>query len=266
MNPTPCRPRTGQIMVCLNGFNFEPGDPPSGGVESVTVANIDDPAAELVLLTPTGKGQLITVNDGFDSWTMYISDASGESINSPYVCASGATAFRWSAIAGRYTNQDSVYFGNETNYDGIARFNAGQSASGIGSGSVQVTGGGSFTGKLWVGNFDSAGTVDGAIVRATSYVQAKGLLVAIVGKAANYTATASDYEINVNAAPGAVTITLPNPSGAGIDGTRYLVRKTDASANAVTVGATVDGVANPTIGAQYGKIHVTAYVNSYLSV
>ena len=65
--------------------------------------------------------------------------------------------------------------------------------------------------------------------------------------AASYTTGADDYKVNGNAAAGAITIT-PDTTAAG----RILViQKTDSSANAVTIGATVDGSVNPTLSTQY---------------
>ena len=61
-----------------------------------------------------------------------------------------------------------------------------------------------------------------------------------------YTVLATDETVLVNAVGGAVTITLPSATAGRI----LCVKKTDASANAVTLSGTVDGVANPTLGAQ----------------
>jgi microcystin-dependent protein len=78
----------------------------------------------------------------------------------------------------------------------------------------------------------------------------------VLSKASNYTAVIGDIGkvINVDATGGAVTITLPTAATAG-DGGQLYVRKTDASANAVTiqtVGAdTIDGSSTATISSQY---------------
>lgn len=71
-----------------------------------------------------------------------------------------------------------------------------------------------------------------------------------------YTATKEDHTILVNAAAGAVTITLPAPSTKAYP---YLViKKVDASANAVTVdpsgSATIDGASTISLGAQYQQV------------
>jgi microcystin-dependent protein len=79
----------------------------------------------------------------------------------------------------------------------------------------------------------------------------------VLSKAANYTAVVGDLGkvINVDATGGAVTITLPTAATAG-DGGQFYIRKTDASANAVTVQAvgadTINGSSTSTISTQYG--------------
>lgn len=62
----------------------------------------------------------------------------------------------------------------------------------------------------------------------------------------NYTATKSDNVIEVSAAGGPATITLP--TAVGINGTEYSVKKTDSGTNAVTIqpsnSQTIDGNTN----------------------
>src|SRR5438128_3098369 len=65
-----------------------------------------------------------------------------------------------------------------------------------------------------------------------------------------YTVLATDWTILVNATGGAVTVTLPTPTS----GRLLCVKKTDASANAVTLTGTIDGVVNPTLIAQYNSV------------
>jgi len=57
--------------------------------------------------------------------------------------------------------------------------------------------------------------------------------VVTVSKSGNYTAGASDHVILVSASGGAVTITLP--AAASSSGRIYQIKKTDASANALTI-------------------------------
>src|ERR1044072_5493463 len=62
-----------------------------------------------------------------------------------------------------------------------------------------------------------------------------------------YPVGAADETVLVDATGGAVTITLPTATAGRI----LTVKKVDASANAVTLSGTADGVVNPTVGTQY---------------
>ncbi len=105
----------------------------------------------------------------------------------------------------------------------------------------------------------SSGTVPDARFPATlpaasgiNLTALKGINVthAVVTKVAAdspYTVLSSDETILVNAVAGAVTITLP----AATSGRTLAIKKTDASANAVTLAGTVDGAASPTLTAQW---------------
>ena len=64
---------------------------------------------------------------------------------------------------------------------------------------------------------------------------------------ANTTLTSADHTLFVNAAAGAVTVTLPNPTTISTTGTgqAFVIKKTDSTGNAVLLsGYTVDGL-NP---------------------
>lgn len=79
-----------------------------------------------------------------------------------------------------------------------------------------------------------------------------GMTVPVATKTADYTANISDYMILCNAASGNIVITLP--AAAGIKGKIYIVKKTDSSANTVTIDGnaaeTIDGSATSIIQAQ----------------
>ena len=66
---------------------------------------------------------------------------------------------------------------------------------------------------------------------------------------AAYTATPSDEILLCNATGAAFTVTLP--AAARVQFMRITIKKIDASANAITIGATVDGAASPTIATQW---------------
>jgi len=79
-----------------------------------------------------------------------------------------------------------------------------------------------------------------------------GLIGAYVTKSAAYTATATDYVIDVAGASGSVTITLP--TAASITGTMYVIKRSDTTYDVVIDGdssETIDGAATVTLSAQY---------------
>jgi hypothetical protein len=77
-------------------------------------------------------------------------------------------------------------------------------------------------------------------------------------KVGAYALTDTDEVIVANAAGGAFAVTLP--TAVGRDGRQYTLKKTDASANAVTLtpqaGQTIDGAANLPITVQYVSVTV----------
>lgn len=73
--------------------------------------------------------------------------------------------------------------------------------------------------------------------------------LSVVSKTGNYTLTASDDVVVVNATDGAVTITVPAATQNA--GKLLTVKKTDSSSNAVTLSGTIDGVASRKLAAQY---------------
>jgi hypothetical protein len=81
----------------------------------------------------------------------------------------------------------------------------------------------------------------------------------VVRKAANYTATMSDYLILCDASAGAFVVSLPSATHVG---KTLVIVKVDSTANAVTVtpfgNDTIEGASSKTLSAQYDKIIVTA--------
>jgi hypothetical protein len=76
--------------------------------------------------------------------------------------------------------------------------------------------------------------------------------VAVSTKTAAYTITGSDGLILANATSAAFTLTLPSASGN--TGKVLRIKKTDSSANAVTVSGTIDGGSSFVIGMQYEAV------------
>lgn len=76
-----------------------------------------------------------------------------------------------------------------------------------------------------------------------------------LAKTANYTILAADQGnfISGNATGGAFNLTLPTLAAAD-DGWNVALMKSDATANAITIVGTVNGVVNPTIATQYSAV------------
>ena len=87
----------------------------------------------------------------------------------------------------------------------------------------------------------------------------------VTTKTANYTATLTDSVIECNATGGAFTVTLP--AAASSTGVKYFIKKTDASANAVTVdpnGAElIDGVSTKALSSQYASYTIICNGSSW---
>jgi hypothetical protein len=79
-----------------------------------------------------------------------------------------------------------------------------------------------------------------------------GLSTSISTKSTAYTATEKDRTLLCNAASAGFTVTIP-AAAAGNNGLMICIKKIDATANAVTIGTTVDGVASPTITTQWDR-------------
>jgi hypothetical protein len=81
-----------------------------------------------------------------------------------------------------------------------------------------------------------------------------------ITKVANYTADATDYTIFVDATSGVITITLPAAAGTPTSGRVYIIKKIDASGNAVTVDGnaseTIDGATTYPLASQYKYVTI----------
>lgn len=73
---------------------------------------------------------------------------------------------------------------------------------------------------------------------------------------AAYTADSTDRLILADGTTAAFTVTLPSASR--VQGMEVTIKKTDVSANAITVGGTVDGAVNPTLATQYKAMTVVS--------
>lgn len=99
------------------------------------------------------------------------------------------------------------------------------------------------------------GVLTNLVTDATSTIHIEGsLAVNLTNKTANYTATISDYTITADATSAGFTVTLPTATTCG--GRIYVIKKTDATGNVVTIATTssqtIDGVTTKTLNVQYG--------------
>lgn len=78
---------------------------------------------------------------------------------------------------------------------------------------------------------------------------------------AAYTADVTDNLILGDCTAGAFAVTLPNP--ARVQGAVFTIKKIDVSAHALTVGGTIDGVANPTLATQNKSMTVQSDGTAY---
>jgi len=83
-----------------------------------------------------------------------------------------------------------------------------------------------------------------------------GFRTAVVTQTGAYTATASVSTILCNATTAAFTVTLP--TAVGVSGLKYVVKKTDSSANAITIATTsaqtIDGASTYSLAAQWNFV------------
>lgn len=91
----------------------------------------------------------------------------------------------------------------------------------------------------------------------TAVTSTSGIKSNVKSKTSAYTLTTTDEFISASASSAALTITLPSATGSG---QKYLILKSDSSANAVTLAAagtdTIEGSATKVISSQYGKVGV----------
>jgi len=107
-------------------------------------------------------------------------------------------------------------------------------------------------------------------VRLTAFVENITSTTNIVNAPYNPVTTTIDYTaaygdlVEANAAGGAINVTLPNP--ATHPGVPVIVAKTDASANAVTIVGTINGVANFDLLAQDEVLTVVSVTTGWRAI
>lgn len=98
----------------------------------------------------------------------------------------------------------------------------------------------------------------GARANGTAFAERVGMAAAALTANTTLTWATSGASAAVqpcNATGGAFNVTLPATTTPGV---RFTIKKVDASANAVTIVATVDGTVNPTLAAQWSSITVVS--------
>lgn len=103
---------------------------------------------------------------------------------------------------------------------------------------------------------DVNGELDRIQRQQTGLFQPRLIVYGMGGNPSPYVVRATDWLILVDATGGAITITFPD--AARLDGLAVKVVKIDSSANAVTLGATISGVVNPTLATKYAEMIIDA--------
>jgi hypothetical protein len=140
-------------------------------------------------------------------------------------------------------------YGTSTNTSGTDGFGVyGQSTGAKTSGY-----GGYFTSSGATNNYGVY--VDAGITRLNGAFNLKQ-----VSKTSTYTADDTDCTIFVDATSGAVTINLPTTGFGRVSGRIYIIKKTDASGNAVTIDGnsseTIDGATTYSLASQYKYVTI----------
>ena len=95
-----------------------------------------------------------------------------------------------------------------------------------------------------------------------------GVYATIATKSANYTLTTTDFTVLGNAAGGAITLTLP--TAVGVSGQIYTIKKTDSSANVVTIATTsaqtIDGQSSYSLSLQYAGVQVQSNNSNWVII
>lgn len=78
----------------------------------------------------------------------------------------------------------------------------------------------------------------------------------LVSARSPYTVQSTDWFILCDCSSGPIAVIFP--AAARVDGMNVRVVKTDATANQVTLRATISGVTNPVLGAQYAELTIDA--------
>ncbi|MFG3014312.1 hypothetical protein ACGFZB_28615 [Streptomyces cinerochromogenes] len=103
----------------------------------------------------------------------------------------------------------------------------------------------------------------GAASSSAALAALGGVPVTTVRSITTTTVTAAAYDLLLcDATSGAITVTMPTPTA----GVVVTVKKTDASANAVTISATIEGTTNPTLTGQHQAMHFVGTGSAWVRI
>ena len=243
--------------IYMQAFSAEsPGLVPAGG--SGTTYLRGDGTWQTVTAGAAGSNRQITFNSngsstGTDSlkWTasrLETTNGTRITVNGASVAGGGEDAALMVRSIDNVTGGIAIF--TNANYAGQLRLN---SATIHASATLTIT---SIGGDL---RLNSSKTHIGGATTATSTAQINGSFATpVTNKTTTYTATISDHTLTADATSAAFTITLP--TAVGITGRIYVIKKTDASGNAVTVGTTssqtIDGSTTYSLASQYKYVTV----------
>ena len=212
---------------------------------------VDNTDAVISVNGQTGIVVLTASNVGATPNTTYVISGTGLSGGGQLNANVTINLANTTVTAGSYGNASTV--GTFT-VDAQGRLTAAADAQ-ISIAASQVTGS-----NITLGNttLTLGGTTTSVGNLTLTNVTLTGTTQAYVAKTGAYTATPTDYTIAASAAGGSFSVTLP--TSVGITGKVYTIKKTDSTANTVTVDTTlsqtIDGATTKVLSIQYDAITV----------
>jgi hypothetical protein len=238
---------------------------PSSGLASAGDYYLDTTTGAVKLYGPKAAGAWpapVSLTSSVTAPVTSVNTKTGDVVLTP--ADTGALALTGGTLTGALTGTSVTTSGTST----FGNVRVGASASfGGGSGGIVA-----------IQNATTAPTTNptgGAVVYAESGLlkvrQADGT-VNVVGAGVPVTAlrtitattvTAAAYDLLLcDATSNAITVTLPTATA----GVVVTVKKTDASANAITISATVEGTTNPALTAQYQTLHLVGTGSAWVRI